>query len=377
MSVFSELAAKGMLPPIRQNSGNHQFPEPKAVWPQPEDFGEAEPSSLGSIEYVEDMGVRPGRILVVAAEEGAGKSYAIDGELGIRLAAAGGSFAETWRVLSTCGVLVLSEMHRDDDIQRRDRILAALDLERRALRTRYFRLDLATAAQGTPALDSADWRAAILAWSRVRGVVVHVYDTASGATASNPWGQDIQAVYRNLRLMLADYPELAIILIVHCKKPNGHGSRRITDVIGEWGRWCDGVMMLEDAGADHVKLSTFKRVRRPRRIVVRQRDGLLVEPKDVAAGQTKVPKEQIASVLAANPGIAAADLGKRLGVSKATAARYIKETGVSPSHPVSRSDETGDETLVRQDRLTSHPPLRGETERETASGALEAEALPW
>src|SRR5438876_6020660 len=122
-------------------------------WPEPEDLGEAVLSELGGVEYVEDL-VRPGRILVVAAEEGSGKSYAIDAELAIRLAVAGGSFAETWPVRSRGPVLVLSEMHQDDDVERADMTCRALDLDRGALRGRYFRLPLMTAAGGEPCLRS-------------------------------------------------------------------------------------------------------------------------------------------------------------------------------------------------------------------------------
>jgi hypothetical protein len=81
-----------------------------APFPEPEDRGTATLSALGGVEYVDDL-IRPGRIVVVAAEEGAGKSYAIGGELAVRVAVAGGSFAGTWPVLRTGPVLYMSEMH--------------------------------------------------------------------------------------------------------------------------------------------------------------------------------------------------------------------------------------------------------------------------
>ncbi len=80
------------------------------------------------MEYVEDL-IRPGRIVVVAAEEGSGKSYAIGGELAIRVAVAGGSFAGTWPVLRQGPVLYVSEMHADDDFGREATVLGSLELD--------------------------------------------------------------------------------------------------------------------------------------------------------------------------------------------------------------------------------------------------------
>ena len=65
-------------------------------YPEPENRGRAVLSALGELEYAEDL-VRPGRILVVAATEGSARAR-VDSELGIRLAIAGGTFAETWPV---------------------------------------------------------------------------------------------------------------------------------------------------------------------------------------------------------------------------------------------------------------------------------------
>jgi hypothetical protein len=133
------------------------------AWPLPEDRGVAVLSDLGHTEYVEDL-VRPGRIIVWAAEEGSGKSFAVDGELAIRIAVAGGSFAGTWPVAQTGPVLVLSEMHSDDDFLREQTVLASLGLERGALTDRYYRLPLMTAAGGKPALTVPEWRTWITDW---------------------------------------------------------------------------------------------------------------------------------------------------------------------------------------------------------------------
>ena len=84
--------------------------------------------------------------------------------------------------------------------------------------------------------------------------------------------------YANLRLMLSRYPYLAVILIVHVRKPAGRGAggRQLSDVLGEWGRWCDVVVLQENDGKslDRAKLTTRKRVRHQRRIVATKAGGL-------------------------------------------------------------------------------------------------------
>ena len=297
---------------------------PRAPFPEPEDRGAAVLSDLGTTEYVEDL-IRPGRIVVWAAEEGAGKSYTVDGELGVRLAVAGGSLAGTWPVVATGPVLVLSEMHADDDYAREATILGALGLERPALAGRYYRLPLMTAAGGPPVLTVPAWREWVTGWLRDRGALLLIVDTATGATQIDPWGQAIQAVYRDLRAMLDAYPRLAVVLVLHLKKPQGRGDRRISDVLGEWGRWCDVVVVQEADGTARTKLSTHKRVRRQRRIVATRADGLLVDPVDMdAAKATKVPREALVSLVAQRPGLTYAELGAALGVSKDTASNYVR-----------------------------------------------------
>ena len=333
-------------------------PEP-SPFPEPEDRGAATLSPLGGVEYVDDL-IRPGRIVVVAAEEGAGKSYAVGGELAIRVAVAGGSFAGTWPVLRTGPVLYMSEMHADDDYGREATVLSSLGLERAALAGRYYRLPLMTAAGGRPALTVPEWRAWVTGWLRDRGALLMIVDTATGATQVDPWGREIQAVYSALRVMLAEYPDLAIVLLLHLKKPQGRGERRLSDVLGEWGRWCDVVILMENDGNGlaRARLTVRKRVRRERRIVVVKAGGLLIDPQDLdEAKSTKVPLDAVLEAIAAAPGIGLAELGVRLGVSKDTAARYVggleeagsvvtrkvgpkRSTAVYPSEPTAAPPHT-------------------------------------
>lgn len=293
---------------------------------EPEDRGSATLSALGDVEYVEDL-VRPGRIVVVAGEEGSGKSAATTGEMAIRVAVAGGEFAGTWRVVRTGPVLVLSEMHPDDDYAREAAILEALGRPRSDLAGRLFRLPTLMAAGGPPPLTVAPWRAHVTAWMREHKVLVLMVDTATGATRVDPWGQAIQEVYASLRTMQDEYPALAIVLILHLKKPTGRGERRISDVLGEWSRWNDVTVLLEGEGpgAPRTKISTLKRVRRMRRIVATKRAGLLVDPidADVLAGP-KVPIEAVVAAIVADPGLSLRSLAAALKVSASTASKYVR-----------------------------------------------------
>jgi RecA/RadA recombinase len=299
-----------------------------APFPEPEDRGTATLSALGDVETIGDL-VRPGRIATVAAEEGSGKSF-LALEMAVRVAVAGGSFAGTWPVLRTGPVLYLSEMHADDDYGRESTVLDSLELERPALTGRYYRLPLMTAAGGRPALTVPEWRAWVTGWLRDHGALLLIVDTATGATQVDPWGRDIQAVYSGLRVMLAEYPELAIVLLIHLKKPQGRGERRISDVLGEWGRWCDVVILMENEGngLTRARLTVRKRVRRERRVVVTKAGGLLIDPQDLdEAKGTKVPLDDVLAAIVAAPGITYAELGAVLGVSRDTAGRYVGMLG--------------------------------------------------
>ncbi len=304
------------------------FPSaPPAAFPEPEDRGLAVLSDLGETEYVDDL-IRPGRIVVVGAEEGAGKSFSIDSELGIRVAVAGGSFAGTWEISQTGPVCYLSEMHSDDDFYRETTVLDSLHLARAALTGKYYRLALMTAAGGRPCLTVPEWRTRFTSWACEHHALLAIFDTATGATQVDPWGREIQAVFASLRAMIEAYPALAIVLLVHLKKPTGRGARRLSDVLGEWGRWCDVVMLLEADGFTRTKITVRKRVRHERRIVATKSGGLLVDPVDLAeAPGTKVPLDKVLAAIVEQPGIGYLALGKALGVSKDTAANYVKALG--------------------------------------------------
>lgn len=294
------------------------------TYPEPEDRGRAHLSALGRVEYVDDL-LRPGRILVVAAEEGTGKSYLVL-ELAIRLALAGGDFAGTWRVRDMGPVLLLSEQHPDDDYVREDQVLAALGgLPRTRLVGGLYRLPVMTAANREPALKSEGWRDWITEWLRQQRALAVIFDTATAASGVEPWGLDIQELFRGLRRMIEGYPDLAVVLVVHLRKPQGRGERRLSDVLGEWARWCDVVLLLENDGAslERVKVTVRKRVRQERRFAATKRDGLLVEPEELRGAAPKVAPDAVRAALEAEPGLSTSQLADRLGVQRATVRRYL------------------------------------------------------
>jgi RecA-family ATPase len=293
-------------------------------FPEPEDWGLAVASPLAAVQYVEDL-LKPGRILLIAAVEGVGKSYA-DLELGVRLAVAGGAFAETWAVQQRSKVWMLCEMPRDDSIGYRDRVLHALDLEPSALVGRFFYRDLMTAANGAPALLDDGWRTWATDWCAHHEVTTMFVDTATtGTGGQESWGEKMVRLYADLRVMQDKLPTLAIVLNVHLNKPNGRGQRTIASVLGDWAKWADIVLLLEEAGEGRTKLSLRKRVSRPRTIVARQRDGLLVEPMEVGGANERAAKErQLIAKLTEAPNQTRAELATALGWSEDTVKRYAK-----------------------------------------------------
>lgn len=297
-----------------------------ATFEEPEDMGTAQPSDLAVEAYVDDV-VRPGRITTVAAVESTGKSAAME-ELAVRVALAGGKFAGTWPISAQAKVAYCSEMHRDDDLARITTVCRALGFEREDLAAKLYRIDPYTTANGTPPLALPTWRDSTTDWCRVHGVTLLIFDTATTASRIDPWGRAMHELFAGLRSMMAAYPALAVILLVHLKKPAGHrGARGLEDVLGEWGRFNDITLLMEREGDDHVRLTLRKRVNHERRIVCRKTDGLLVEPTEVEGGHAKVPSDRVLAAIAASPGITYAELAETIGVSRNTAKGYVRGIG--------------------------------------------------
>jgi len=317
----------GALPPAKVAP----FAAPNTDWEEPEDRSTATLSDQGDIQYVDDIG-RPGRIVVVAAEEGTGKSFAIQGELGIRLAIAAGAFAETWDILQTGPVLVVSEMPSDEDYERENMVMDSLGVTRDQLAGRYFRQDLNTAALGEQVLDSTAWRSNFIPWAKEQGLIALIVDPTTSATDADPWGKELRTMMRNLRLLQKELPQLLIILVVHLKKPSGRGqanaTRGLDAVMGEYGRLNDVTILMQADGSslENIVVSVRKRVRDQRRIRLTKRGGLLVDPQPIDnAPQPKVSLEHVRDVVRENPGITMRELGKTLNVAATTASKYTEQ----------------------------------------------------
>lgn len=298
-------------------------------WSPPEDRSQAVLTPLGDIEYVEDL-VRPGQIIVIAAEEGTGKSMAFPLELGIRLAVAGGRFADTWEIREHGPVVYLSEMSSDEDYRREEMILTELGIPREALEGRYFRQSMNTVMHGLPVLDSEEWIDRFIEWSRRVQPIALFIDTATMATDAEPWGSPMRQVIRNIRQIQEAIPKLATFPIVHFKKPQGRGTakRGLSDVMGEWGRPSDGVILLHNEPQDKVRISTHKRIQNHRNLLLTKRNGLLVDPVDLTdakAPAQKVSNEGVLAAIQENPGITARNLAKLIDVAPSTASGYIEK----------------------------------------------------
>jgi hypothetical protein len=307
-------------------------------WEAPEDRSKAEPSEFVGIDYIQDY-LRPNRLHLIAAEEGTGKSlHAL--ELALRVAVpeiADQRLAGYFQVNQQGhgAVLYASEMSADEDFEREEMLLAALGIERDHLEKRYYRINLDSAAGGQPILDTAKWREQLVEWANKPEIQLKllVIDTATMATGVEPWGQDLTSVKRNLTAIINACQGLAIVLLVHMKKPAGRAgntNRQLHEVLGDWGKWMDIVILLESEGQDRVKLSTRKRLPTLHRLILTKRDGLLVDPIDLddpsaIKPSSKISEEGQMAVIETAPGISVTDFANRIGVTKPTARAYVEK----------------------------------------------------
>jgi hypothetical protein len=180
-------------------------------------------------------------------------------------------------------------------------------------------------------LDSDDWRDWCVELCLKHSIKLLVFDTATNATEAEPWGLALRNVIRYLRDIIDQVPGLAVVLTMHLKKPQARGSaaRRITDIMGDWGKWCDVLLLMEDDSSERTKLTTMKRVTNHRRITALRRGGLLVEPQDIAerGSGPRVDNETVVHTVRDNPNMTYQELADELHVTKRTAQNYVKDAG--------------------------------------------------
>lgn len=150
--------------------------------------------------------------------------------------------------------------------------------------------------------------------------------------------------------MLAEYPELAVVLLLHLKKPQGKGgSRRISDVLGEWGRWCDVLVLMEAEGDSRTKVSTHKRVRHHKRIVATRSGGLLIEPQDITDVKPtrKVSPDRVLATAVEMSGQTRAAMASALGVTEKTLKGYLGGLGPDLVMTAKGTASKGPESAIR------------------------------
>ena len=198
--------------------------------------------------------LRPKYLAVLASTEGVGKSN-IRLELGIRYACGHGALFDTYPMGKPGTVLVFDEENGPrEEWRREEAMLASLGLTRSLHmvlynRIHYSGLDLENAVHQT-VFDR------LLAEHQPQLVIL---DTA-GAMVGEEHGKDFKKVMAFLKAMKEKH-DCAIVLVVHLVKPPRDAKlvgkpmeRVITDVMGQWTRSADVLMLVSETEDDNVIL---------------------------------------------------------------------------------------------------------------------------
>jgi putative DNA primase/helicase len=205
--------------------------------------------------------LRPGRLLVLASQEGVGKSYARK-ELALRLATGTGSLFGHYPIPHPVRVLLVDVENGDEEETRREEeVLDRLDIRRAALGD-YWRVSL----EGLSLAEAAD-QLYILDEVRSIGPGVVIFDTGSSMVADE-WGRELKVAVRFLRGLARQYG-CGVVVVVHLVKPNRqakakdapeHGTE-LADVMGQWTRQADSVALMAATSApDRIRWTMRKRV---------------------------------------------------------------------------------------------------------------------
>jgi hypothetical protein len=253
---------------------------------------------------VEDI-ARPSAIVVVASPEGLGKSY-IRKETELRLGSGKGPLFGRFAIDRPFVVATFEEENGPEEEWRRDeQVLAALDITRKHLGDRVHRVSY-------PGLDltHADPQEYVRGEVEAVGADVVWLDTG-GSMVGEEWGEPMKQVFRFLRSL-----DVTVFLNVHLVKPArgqarggaSHGST-LTDVMGQWTRQADAVLVMSDLGEGRARVLVRKRV--PKRdLVMAQQNGLWVVV-DEGTGAGSDPKQEDRVLRAVNAGATDAEAVRR------------------------------------------------------------------
>lgn len=292
--------------------------------PWPQAASDVDPSTALDDDFVVDGVLRHGRLLVIAAAEGIGKSR-VRAELGMRLATGHGALFDHYPIPARCRVLTIDVENGDEEeIRREEETRERLGLERSQL-VDYYRVSL----DGLSLTDAEDQSYVLSAVGQVRPSVV-IFDTGS-SMVGDEWGDPLKAAIRFLRLVARTY-HTAIVVCVHLTKPSRAGKAtkepaqhgtELSDVMGQWTRQADSVALMADAGADRIRWTMRKRVP-PSTLVLERSEGTFHAVQVIGGEDLGLPlRRRILNVIAAGETDAKV-IASYVGVAERTVWRHIR-----------------------------------------------------
>jgi hypothetical protein len=217
---------------------------------------------------------RKGTITVHATVEGLGKTR-MAGEIAIRCASGVGSVFGRYPVRRRLRVAIIDEENGEAQLWREETaVMAALGVPRASLGG-LFRVSFAGLHLARP--ESQAWLLEQLRLTRPDLVII---DTG-GMVVDEEWGPALKDAIRFLRRVITELGCAFLILVHLTKEARGrqpgasdrlHGTA-IGDVMGQWSRHVDVVMVAADLGADRVRLSIRKRIE-PSTVILAKGGGL-------------------------------------------------------------------------------------------------------
>ena len=342
---------------------------------------------------------RPGRMGVIASQEGVGKSQARI-EAAIRLATGSGALFGHYPIPAPARVLLFDvENGEDEETRREEDVLARLELRREQL-AGYWRVSL----EGLLLTDKDDQTYVASEIERVRPAVA-IFDTGS-SMVGDEWGKELKLAVRFLRRLAREYG-CAVVVCVHLVKPARDGRRgkdapvhgtEITDVMGQWTRQADSVALMARTKDEHVVWTMRKRVPRST-LVLAPAEGIFTRITAAVGGELGADvREKVRQQLAAGMTDTGA-IAQLLGITRRTVQRHVARLKTGPasvSPPVaapvagSHAQETTPlsppvaENPVAQSgdvATVSSPPIRGDagdmSPTVVAAGNALVPATPW